>query len=271
MIATKNSFERHTSESRTAGPNSKRIYLQGRLHPDVRVSMREIELAPTKSYTGRIEVNEPVRVYDCSGPWGDPDFHGDVEHGLPALRAKWIRDRGDVEEYDGRELKPIDDGYLSEKHRGLARAKRQDKTPFHLDKTVLPKRKILRAKSGRVVTQLAYARAGIITLEMEFIAIRENMSVAQTSGLCAYKKHRLEACATSRATTCTNSTPAPTNFHALRITIRRFNDLTIQRPPFSTASPNAFRMKSPPNSSAPKLPPGAPSSRPTSITRNPSR
>ena len=140
--------------------------------------MREIELAPTKSYTGAIGQNEPVRVYDCSGPWGDPNFHGDVEHGLPPLRREWILKRGDVEEGDGRPARPIDDGYLSEKHRGLGQAQRQDETPFHLDQTALPKRKILRAKPGKVVTQLAYARAGIITPEMEFIAIRENMGLA---------------------------------------------------------------------------------------------
>jgi phosphomethylpyrimidine synthase len=193
MIATKESFEPHSSEQL---PKSKRVYVPGRLHPDVRVPMREIELTPTKSYNGQVEANEPVRVYDCSGPWGDPKFKGNVEKGLPALRAKWIRARGDVEEHDGRPVQPIDDGYLSEQHRGLAQTKHQDETPFHLDQAVLPKRKILRAKPGKVVTQLAYARAGIITPEMEFIAIRENMRVAQTSGLCADKKHRLEACAT---------------------------------------------------------------------------
>jgi len=185
MIATKDSFEPHSSESRTAGPNSKRIYVAGQIHPDVRVPMREIELAPTKSHTGAIEQNEPVRVYDCSGPWGDPGFKGTVEQGLPALRRDWILKRGDVEEFAGRPPQPIDDGYLSEKHRGLGQARRQDETSFHLDKTALPKRKILRAKPGKAVTQLAYARAGIITPEMEFIAIREQMRVAQASRLSA--------------------------------------------------------------------------------------
>jgi phosphomethylpyrimidine synthase len=176
MIATKDSFESHSSEQL---PRSKRVYVAGQIHPDVRVPMREIELTPTKSYTGTVEANEPVRVYDCSGPWGDPDFKGTVEEGLPALRAKWIRARGDVEEHDGRPAQPIDDGYLSEQHRGLAQAKRQDETSFHLDKTALPKRKLLRAKPGKVVTQLAYARRGIITPEMEFIAIRENQRSAE--------------------------------------------------------------------------------------------
>ncbi|MGO8680662.1 MAG: phosphomethylpyrimidine synthase ThiC [Limisphaerales bacterium] len=173
MIATKDSFEPHSSEQL---PKSKRVYIPGRLHPGVRVPMREIELAPTRSYTGAIEQNEPVRVYDCSGPWGDPKFKGNVEKGLPALRRDWILKRGDVEEYEGRPVKPIDDGYLTE-------ARHQDETSFHLDKTALPKRKILRAKPGKVVTQLAYARASIITPEMEFIALRENMGRAQIADL----------------------------------------------------------------------------------------
>ncbi len=176
MIATKKSFEPHSSEQM---PKSKRIYIAGKQHTDVRVPMREIELTPTKGFNGQIETNEPVRVYDCSGPWGDPDFNGTVEKGLPALRAGWIQARGDVEEIEGRSIQPIDDGYLSGKHAGLDRARRQDKTSFHLDKTVLPTRKILRAKPGKVVTQLAYARAGIITPEMEFIAIRENLRIAE--------------------------------------------------------------------------------------------
>ena len=90
------------------------------MHREIRVPFREISLAPTKSINGEIEINEPVRVYDTSGPWGDPDFHGDVTQGLPPLRAKWIRERGDVEEIHGREIQPIDDGYLSEKHAAIA-------------------------------------------------------------------------------------------------------------------------------------------------------
>jgi phosphomethylpyrimidine synthase len=173
MIADpRTSFEPHSSEQL---PASKKIYVQGALHPDVRVPMREITVSPTKSYTGRIEVNDPVRVYDCSGPWGDPAFTGTGEQGLPALRRDWILKRGDVEEYDGRNVKPIDDGYLTEKHRSLSNAKRQDETGYRLEGLTAPRRRPLRAKPGKVVTQLQYARAGIITPEMEFIAIRENM------------------------------------------------------------------------------------------------
>src|SRR4029450_7150810 len=88
----------------------------GPQHPEVRVPMREIELSPTKTVSGRIEVNEPVRVYDTSGPWGDPAFEGDVEKGLPALRREWILKRGDVEEYEGRQVTARDNGYLSDVH-----------------------------------------------------------------------------------------------------------------------------------------------------------
>jgi phosphomethylpyrimidine synthase len=180
MIASKDSFESHSREQL---PASQRVFIHGTIHPDVRVPMREIELTPTKSYTGAIEPNEPVRVYDCSGPWGDPKFIGTVEAGLPALRRDWILKRGDVEEHAGREVKPIDDGYLSEKHRGLDRAKRQDETSLRLEGLITPRRRTLRAKVGKVVTQLEYARRGIITPEMEFIAIRENLRQAKIADL----------------------------------------------------------------------------------------
>src|SRR5438128_9518573 len=88
-------------------PNSKKIYVAGEIHPDIRVPFREIDLAPTKTMTGEIEINVPVRVYDTSGPWSDPDFHGTVDKGLPPLRAKWIRDRDDVEDYAGRVVQAI--------------------------------------------------------------------------------------------------------------------------------------------------------------------
>src|SRR6266481_2168763 len=157
--------------------NSKKIYVSGELHSDIRVSFREITLAPTKSMNGHIEINEPVRVYDTSGPWGDPDFHGDVTQGLPPLRAKWIRERGDVEEINGREVQPIDDGFLSEKHAAIAaqRSTPNAQRPTFNGAGAPSRRRPLRASVGHPVTQLAYARHGIITPEMEFIAIRENM------------------------------------------------------------------------------------------------
>src|SRR5204862_2795388 len=88
-------------------PNSKKIFVAGKLHPDLRIPFREITLAPTKTMSGEIEVNEPVRVYDTSGPWGDPSVTLDPVQGLPPLRQNWILKRGDVEPYEGREVKPI--------------------------------------------------------------------------------------------------------------------------------------------------------------------
>jgi phosphomethylpyrimidine synthase len=176
-------------------PNSKKVYISGTLHKDVRVPFREIALAPTKSINGEIEVNEPVRVYDTSGPWGDPDFHGDVTQGLPPLRAKWMRDRGDVEQYDGRKVQLIDDGFLSEAHAAHGSRKRpasnvqrptsisesgngaSSSSVFDVRRSAFGvSRKVLHAKS-HPVTQLYYARKGVITPEMEFIAIRENMGL----------------------------------------------------------------------------------------------
>jgi phosphomethylpyrimidine synthase len=174
MIATKDSFEPHSSEQL---PASKKVFVAGTIHPDVRVPMREIAVTDTKSYTGAVTPNDPVRVYDCSGPWGDPAFAGTSEQGLPALRRDWILKRGDVEEIDGREVKPQDDGYLSGKHAEYA-SKAEKNRLVEFPGLTSQRRRPLRAKAGKVVTQLAYARAGIITPEMEFIAIRENLKIA---------------------------------------------------------------------------------------------
>jgi phosphomethylpyrimidine synthase len=164
-------------------PNSKKIYVAGKLHSDIRIPFREISLASTKSMNGQIEINEPVRVYDTSGPWGDPDFHGDVTQGLPPLRARWIRGRGEVEEYQGRKVQPIDNGFLSGVHAAHANGKRPTlnvQRPTFNGAGAPSRRKPLRAKS-HPITQLYYARRGIITPEMEFIAIRENMGSAGAS------------------------------------------------------------------------------------------
>jgi phosphomethylpyrimidine synthase len=150
-------------------PNSKRIYVGAELHRDVRVPFREISLAPTKSMTGETEANEPVRVYDTSGPWGDPSVTLDPLKGLPPLRRDWILKRGDAHEIEGRVVRPIDDGYLSDKHAAVA-----VKRPTFNGAGAPSRRKPLRASAGHPVTQLWYARQGIVTPEMEFIAIREN-------------------------------------------------------------------------------------------------
>ena len=89
MIATKDSLEPKSSDY--VMPKSRRVYVNGEIHPEVRVPMREISLAPTKDFSGNLEPNEPVRVYDTSGPWGDPDHSPDSSKGLTPLRAEWIK------------------------------------------------------------------------------------------------------------------------------------------------------------------------------------
>src|SRR2546422_410875 len=158
MIASKSVFEPQSAEPL---PNSSRVYVSGKLHPNLRVPFRQIQLSPTRHANNRAEINEPVPVYDCSGPWGDPQFDGEVEQGLPALRRPWVLARGDVEEASS-SYKPIPGRSTSP-------------IPHSLH------RKPLRAKPGKVVTQFHYARQGIITPEMEFIAIRENLGREQAA------------------------------------------------------------------------------------------
>ncbi|WP_340640376.1 phosphomethylpyrimidine synthase ThiC [Bacillus atrophaeus] len=138
---------------------SKKVYVEGS-SPDIQVPMREIGLSPTTGSFGE-EENAPVRVYDTSGPYTDPNQQINIHDGLQPLRHKWISGRGDVEEYKGRAIKPEDNGYKkanqNESYPGL-------------------KRNPLRAKTGKNVTQMHYAKKGIITPEMEFIAIREHVS-----------------------------------------------------------------------------------------------
>ena len=172
-----------STESAPAGhrlfPASRRVYIQGS-RSDVRVPMREIALSPTRLPNGTEVPNEPVRVYDTSGPWGDPAFHADSSQGLPSVRAAWIRERGDVEEIEGRDVRPIDDGYLSEKHREQAESEGR-RNPIKFFDT--SGRRVLRAKAGARVSQLAYARRGIITPEMEYIAVRENSKLQRAADL----------------------------------------------------------------------------------------
>ncbi|MGN4126972.1 phosphomethylpyrimidine synthase ThiC [Lysinibacillus sphaericus] len=141
---------------------SKKVYVEGS-RPDILVPMREIQLSPTTGNFGE-EENAPVRVYDTSGLYTDPTYKVDITKGLPALRNGWIRERGDVEEYEGRKIKPEDNGF-----RNVADPRMKENVFLGLD------RKPLRAKKGRNVTQLHYARKGMITPEMEFVAIRENL------------------------------------------------------------------------------------------------
>jgi len=139
----------------TTGPlkGSRKVYVSGCAHPDLRVPFREVALHPTAN-------EPPLTIYDPSGPYTDPDAVIDINSGLPRTREAWVMARGDVEEIDGRQVKPEDNGNVSAE---------KLTPPF-------PKQpRVLRAKAGACVTQLDYARRGIITPEMEFVAIRENM------------------------------------------------------------------------------------------------
>ncbi len=141
---------------------SQKVYVPGS-RTDIKVPMREIKLSPTTGTFGE-EENLPLRVYDTSGPYTDPNYSVDITKGLPALRKVWIQERGDVEEYEKREIQPGDNGYKDEDD-----PRANDKVFPELN------RKPLRAKKGRNVSQLHYAKQGIITPEMEFIALREHM------------------------------------------------------------------------------------------------
>ena len=134
-------------------PASQKVYKSGTLYPDLKVPMREIQVHPT--------AGEPnVTVYDSSGPYSDENIEIDIAKGLPRTRSAWVAERGDVELYEGRHVKPEDNGFAS-----------GDKLTPEFPIRNQP----YRAKDGKPVTQLAYARAGIITREMEYIAIRENL------------------------------------------------------------------------------------------------
>jgi phosphomethylpyrimidine synthase len=151
--------------------NAKRVYVEGMKH-GVKVPMREITLSPTKSSDDQETENPAIRLYDTSGPWGDSEFHGQHERGLPPLRKHWVLAREDTQIIDGRKSTPADNGYLSDLH-----AQRSDKRTNDLpdfDRSKITTRKSLPQKT---VTQLHYARQGIITPEMEFVAIRENMKL----------------------------------------------------------------------------------------------
>ena len=137
--------------------NSKKVYIEGS-SPDIQVPFREISISDTPSEFGA-EKNAPVLVYDTSGPYTDPQYDIDIQNGLPALRTKWISDREDTEILDG----PSSD-YGKERKNDPE----LEKMRFNLQ------RKPRKAKPGKNVSQMHYARKGIITPEMEFIAIREN-------------------------------------------------------------------------------------------------
>jgi phosphomethylpyrimidine synthase len=144
-------------------PNSRKIYVEGS-RPDIRVPMREVSQADTPTGFGG-EKNPPIYVYDCSGPYTDPAAKIDIRSGLPALRQQWIEERGDTE-------------VLSDLSSEFGRQRAADPS---LDELRFPglHRKPRRAQAGKNVSQMHYARQGIITPEMEYVAIRENLNRQQ--------------------------------------------------------------------------------------------
>lgn len=149
--------------TRSPFPNSKKIYVEGEIYP-INVAMREIHLSPTKLTNGKIEENPPVTIYDTSGPYTDENSEINIEKGLPRIREQWILDRNDVE---------ILDGITSEYGKARLADSKLDELRFSYNH----KPKV--AKEGQEVTQLYYAKQGIITPEMEYIAIRENQRIEQ--------------------------------------------------------------------------------------------
>ena len=145
------------SLTREPFPASRKVYASGALHPELQVPMREVQLSN----------GECVTLYDTSGPYTEPEAQIDVRRGLPALRAPWIEKRGDTEVYEGRSHQSLDDGgRLGERDAPGIAALRSQASGLQ--------RSPRRAKAGANVSQMHYARKGIITPEMEYIAIREN-------------------------------------------------------------------------------------------------
>jgi len=150
---------------------SHKIYVEGS-RPDIQVPMREVTLTPTQTSAG-IEENPPVYIYDTSGPYTEPKAHIDLLAGLPDLRAPWIKERGDTEQLHG----PSSE---------FGRKRQEDSALAHLrfEHVRTPRR----AKPGMNVSQMHYARLGIVTPEMEFVAIRENMKLDALRGDTRYEK-----------------------------------------------------------------------------------
>lgn len=142
-------------------PSSKKVYVKGS-REDIQVPFREIALSPTVNDQGETP-NEPIRVYDTSGAYTDESCEINIYEGLKKLRTSWIEERGDVERYEGRKVLPVDNGFTTEEHlKNTEQFKYSNENP-------------LRAKTGKNVTQMHYAKKGMITPEMEYIAIREGM------------------------------------------------------------------------------------------------
>ena len=214
---------------------SRKVYVQGELYPGIRVPFREVAVHPSAN-------EPPVTLYDSSGPYTDPAVTIDIKRGLPLVKSSWQRDRGDIAPVaNPREVKPEDNGHASGRHL----APRFD-TSHH---------KVFKGVEGRPVTQYEYAKAGIITPEMEYVAIRENLrrEVARDEWRVASEEGQT-------------------------ITLADGSTLPVSSSPLATRHPGTARASAPPSptSSRPsscvrKSPAAGPSSRTTSTTPRSSR
>lgn len=153
--------------TRTPFPNSKKVYLNGTLHPGLRVAMRKVKQMPTVTIEGgekKMSPNPDIYIYDTSGPYSDPSADIDLRKGLPRLRESYIANNKDIEQ-------------LAEITSQYGRMRRDDRTldPLRFEHIALPRR----ARAGKQISQMYYAKQGIITPEMEYVAIRENMNCAE--------------------------------------------------------------------------------------------
>ncbi|EAR11902.1 thiamine biosynthesis protein ThiC [Polaribacter irgensii 23-P] len=172
----KDTAPRKEGITRKPFPNSKKVYVAGKIHPQISVAMREILLSDTTdSRTKKKTPNQPITVYDTSGPYTDPSKKIDVHAGIERIREQWILDRNDVEQLDG---------FTSEYCNERLNNKKLDHMRFSLLKNPL------RAKKGANVTQLHYAKKGMITPEMEYISIRENQRIDEMTEI--RKQHKGE-------------------------------------------------------------------------------
>jgi phosphomethylpyrimidine synthase len=151
-------------------PNSQKVHVPS--PSGHKVAMREITQAPTRDFQGQLTENPPLRVYDTSGPYTDPAVKIDIRSGLRPVRLEWIAERADTETYAGREVQPRDNGYLTAGHAEYAS---QREGSGQLEPFPGLKRAVLRAAAGGNVSQMHYARKGIVTPEMEYIATRETL------------------------------------------------------------------------------------------------
>jgi phosphomethylpyrimidine synthase len=175
----------------TTGPirGSRKIHVGAKEDPSIRVAMRAVDLKPSSG-------ESPVVLYDTSGPHTDPSQRIDIMAGLPELRSTWIRDRGDVEEVVSREVRPEDNGQLGPDRSGGVR-------PFPA-----VRKPVLRAKTGANVSQMHYARRGIVTPKIAYVATREN--IGRDAILERLGRSASPSCARASRPTSPSSTPTRT-------------------------------------------------------------